>query len=349
MIDPRVLFGLWLFGSIEGVESARQLAKLCRRDLPYLWLSGQTLPNYHTLADFYSANEEFLQSAFTDHIEALLEHGLIELKEVTLDGRKIPANAGKESFHREPTLNRHRREAEEHLAKLAAKRAAGSSETKRREAAQERAALDKQQRVEAAQAKVKERQAEREARGRKDSLPEEARTSETDADARKMKLSHGGYNPAFNTQTVTDTAHGLIVTVKVTDQASDNGLLQPMIEQVRERTGRLPDSALADAGYVDQKDLEALEKAGVKVYMPPKNERSELKNGKNPYAKKRDDTPIVAAWQAHGNAQSASDLSATSAGRRRSACATEQSGLAALSPTRFGESGHRSAMARLGP
>jgi transposase len=299
VIDPRVLFALWLYACIEGITSARRLAKLCRWDIAFLWLSGRTLPNYHTLADFYSDNEGFLHATFTDHIEALLAHNLITLKEVTIDGRKIPANAGKESFHREPTLNRHRQEAEEHLAKLAAQKGAGSSETKRCEAAQKRAAIDKCQRLEAATATVKKRQEERAANQRKDrSPPEETRASETDADARKMKMSHGGYTPAYNTQTVTDTENDLIVTVKVTDQASDNGLLQPMMKKVHAETGRLPDRALLDAGYASQKDIEQLEKAGVKLYMPPKNERQESKQGKDPYAKKRDDTLPVATWRA---------------------------------------------------
>ena len=76
-----------------------------------------------------------MQAAFADHIESLLTHRLITLKEVTLDGRKIPANASKESFHREATLNRHRQEAEEHLKRLAEKRAASAEQTKQQAAA----------------------------------------------------------------------------------------------------------------------------------------------------------------------------------------------------------------------
>src|SRR5580704_6306335 len=48
------------------------------------------------------------------------------------------------------------------------------------------------QRLGEALATVQQRQAERTARGRTDAKPEEARASETDADARKMKRSHGG-------------------------------------------------------------------------------------------------------------------------------------------------------------
>jgi transposase len=300
VFDPRMLFALWLYACIDGVSSARELADRCRRDLPFLWLSGQTRPNYHTLADFYSDNQAFLETAFTEHLEVLLAHKLITLTEVTLDGRKIPANAGKESFHRDPTLSRHRREAEDHLAKLTAQRAAEGGPTSRKRAAQQRAATDRQRRLEAAMAVLQRRQAERAERTPRkgEAPPAEIRASETDADARKMKLSHGGYAPAYNTQTVTDTANGLIVTVRVTDQGSDGGLLQPLLEQVKATTGRQPTRALVDAGYVSATDIEALEGDGLTLYMPPKKEREDLKKGKDPYARKRWDTPVVAGWRA---------------------------------------------------
>src|SRR4051794_28862469 len=31
-VDPKILMALWLFATIEGVGSARQLARLCERD-----------------------------------------------------------------------------------------------------------------------------------------------------------------------------------------------------------------------------------------------------------------------------------------------------------------------------
>lgn len=300
VIDPRILFALWLYAGIEGVCSARHLAELCQRDLAYLWLSGQIKPNYHTLADFYSSHADFLEAAFADHLAALLELGLVTLREVTLDGRKIPAAASKESFHRQPTLDQHWQEAQDHLARLKALREAGSAEESKREAAARlRAAEERERRLQAAKVVVTKRKAEREANHRQDrSPPEDARASETDPDARKMKMPDGGYRPAFNAQTVTDTANGLIVTVDVVEQASDNGLLKPMVDQVNEETGRLPERVLVDAGYSDQKDIDHLEKAGVPVYLPPKNAFKELNQGKDPYAKKRNDTPEGARWRA---------------------------------------------------
>lgn len=50
-IDPRILLALWLFATIEGVSSARQLDRLSERDLAYLWICGEVKVNYHTNAE----------------------------------------------------------------------------------------------------------------------------------------------------------------------------------------------------------------------------------------------------------------------------------------------------------
>jgi transposase len=297
--DPRVLFALWLFATVEGVYSARDLERRCREDLPFVWLCGQDAPNYHTLASFFSANAEFLHRALADHLEVLLEHRLVELHEVTIDGRKMPANASKQSLHREPTLSRHRQQAEEHLARLHEQRQRAAGETGRQAAARRRAAIERTGRLAAAVARVKERQAERAERNRKDEPPaSEARASETDPDVRKMKLSHGGYVPAYNTQTATDTASGLIVAVVVTAAGSDGGLLPDLVDRVEGVTGHRPGRLLADAGYANLDDVRRLEESHVEVYMPTAKERQELKTGKDPYAAKKGDPPAVARWRA---------------------------------------------------
>jgi hypothetical protein len=221
----------------------------------------------------------------------------LTVKAIAVDGRKIPANASKESFHREATLDRHRLEAEQHVAALREQRAQGPATSSQQAAARRRAAADRQQRLEEAVATVRQRQAERAAGGRASAKPEEARASETDGDARKMKRNHGGFEPAFNVQTATDVDSGLIVAVLVTEQASDNGLLVPMVEQATANLGAPPQQVLADAGFSDAQDVQQLETAQIEVLMPPKNERKEKEQGKDPYARKRRDSDEIAAWR----------------------------------------------------
>lgn len=293
--DPRLLLALCLHGLLEGIYSFRELAAACGRDLPLLWLCGGLRPNYHTVSSFYAAQQDFLDAQMVAVLAALRQQGLVDYKEVTLDGRKVPANAGKESMHRAKTLAEHEAEAAERVAKLHAERDAKGGAASVREAARRRGAEDRLARLRAARATHAERTRER--IDAKTGDPAETRASETDPDVRKMKMPDGGYRPAFNVQTVTETTAGLITAVRVTAGASDNGLLEPMVRQSRAKTGVRPAAVLADAGYSSSRDVEVLEAARVKVFMPPKNARRELTEGKDPYAAKRRDSKEVKRWR----------------------------------------------------
>ena len=50
--DARILMALWLYATVEGVGSARQLAQLCQEHNAYRWLCGGVSVNDHTLSDF---------------------------------------------------------------------------------------------------------------------------------------------------------------------------------------------------------------------------------------------------------------------------------------------------------
>jgi len=50
--DPAVLVALWLYATVEGVGSARELERLAQSDVAYRWLGGGVPVNYHGLADF---------------------------------------------------------------------------------------------------------------------------------------------------------------------------------------------------------------------------------------------------------------------------------------------------------
>ena len=60
-IDPRLLVALWLYATLSGFSSARELADLCLRHDAFRWLAGGVSVNYHTLADFRTDHLEFLE------------------------------------------------------------------------------------------------------------------------------------------------------------------------------------------------------------------------------------------------------------------------------------------------
>jgi transposase len=78
-IDPRILLGLWLYATIDGVGSARALAQLCVDHIVYRWLCGGVSVNYHTLSDFRSNSEEELDALLTDSVARLRAAGAVTL------------------------------------------------------------------------------------------------------------------------------------------------------------------------------------------------------------------------------------------------------------------------------
>ena len=68
---------LWMFATIEGISSARQVDRLCARDLAYLWICGGVGVNYHMLSDFRTDHAEYLDQLFTDTIATLLHQELM--------------------------------------------------------------------------------------------------------------------------------------------------------------------------------------------------------------------------------------------------------------------------------
>ncbi len=74
-IDPRILFALWLYATLDGVGSARELDRLCTDHTAYQWLCGGVSVNYHTLADFRVAHPDWLDGLLTDTVAVLLHQG----------------------------------------------------------------------------------------------------------------------------------------------------------------------------------------------------------------------------------------------------------------------------------
>src|SRR6266849_6388061 len=71
-IDPAILMALWLYATLEGVGSARAVARLCEEHHAYRWLCGGVSVNYHTLADFRVGHPEVLDGVLTRSLASLV-------------------------------------------------------------------------------------------------------------------------------------------------------------------------------------------------------------------------------------------------------------------------------------
>ena len=200
--DPRVLVALWVYATLEGIGSARELERLCRQHLAYQWLCGGVTVNHHLLSDFRSQGGPRWDDLLTHIVASLLDEGLVTLQQVAQDGMRVRANAGKSSFRRKERLETHleaaRRQVET-LRQLAEK--SPDALNQRQRAARQRAADERAERIESAIRHCEELQAQREERAKTScKKPVEARASTTDPAARVMQFCDGGYRPAYNVQ-----------------------------------------------------------------------------------------------------------------------------------------------------
>jgi transposase len=250
--DPQLLISLWLYAYKEGVNSAREIARLCEYQPAYQWLTGLEVVNYHTLADFRIRHKEALDQLFIEVLGVLSHEGLITLERVMHDGTKVKACASDSSFHRKSTLEDHLRLAREQVEQMGDPQ---SEELSQRVAkAQQRALRERQERLEKAIQAVEQMEGSRSEASEK----KEPRASSTDPEARVMMGAKGAYGPSYNVQISTDAKAKIIVGVGVTQAATDAAELEPAVERIEANLGEKPKQMVVDGGLTNQAAMEAM-------------------------------------------------------------------------------------------
>ena len=258
--DPRLLVGLWLYGCVRGIGSARELARRCEESAPFRWMCGGVSVNHHLLSDFRCDHADALDALFTQVLVTLVDKKLVRVSRISQDGVRIRVSAGSSSFRREERLQQLLVQAQQQVLELRRQLespAQSAAVTARQRAARTRAAASRQQRLEQAIAQLpelKKRQAEAAKRAGQGKCGDQIRArqprvSTTDADTRVMKMA-----------TAVTTRRQMCSwppTPRVVPSWGwmferifrSAGLSEPMREQVEQRTGGKVEQQLIDGGY----------------------------------------------------------------------------------------------------
>ena len=297
--DPAVLLALWLYATLEGVGSAREIDRLTKEHDAYRWIRGGVQLDYHTLSDFRVRHEAALDELLTESVAMMTCKGLVPMQSVAQDGMKLRAHAGASSFRRTPRLREYRKLARAQIAALKKELEEDHGASSRRQrAAKERAAREREQKVEQA---LREMERVKEAKRDEDSK-RQARASTSDPQARVMRMAGGEFRPAYNAQIATEVKSGLVVGVEVSNCGGDMGQMPPMLEQLERRYGQSPARMLVDGGYAARRDIETAHGRGCAVYSPP------MTHARGVCRSRPSDGPGVRAWRRRMRSKAAQAL-----------------------------------------
>ncbi len=96
---PRMLLKVLVYGYLRNIYSSRKIEQACCENVHFMWLSGGARPDHNTISDFRSKRlKVHLKKVFNQVVVLLAEQGVLSLKELTLDGTKIEANAHRYTF-----------------------------------------------------------------------------------------------------------------------------------------------------------------------------------------------------------------------------------------------------------
>lgn len=252
--DPAMLLTLLLYAYSQGVRSSRKIEAACRADVAYKVICGTygDTPDHSTICRFRRLFDDEIDAVFVQVLAACDRLGMLPLGVIAVDGTKLAADASLSANRRvaaiEAEVARIRAEHEENDAveeERYGERCGDEVLDELVDPASRRAALEAA--LEAVESET---------------APEAGRVNVTDPESRVLRDARGGFVQGYNAQVVAGEG-GLILAAGATQAANDSGLLGAMLAVVEanlEAAGveRRPGTVLADAGYLDADDLDAL-------------------------------------------------------------------------------------------
>jgi len=94
--DPAMLLRVILSAYARGCTSSRQIEQLCRENVVFMALSGDSQPHFTTIANFVAQMKDVIEPVFTAVLMVCDNQGLIGREMFAIDGCKLPSNASKE-------------------------------------------------------------------------------------------------------------------------------------------------------------------------------------------------------------------------------------------------------------
>jgi len=260
---PELMLSVWLYSYALGITSARQVERRLVEDLAFRYLAGGAHVDNWTLSEFRRRHGRGINDVFTQVLEWAGQLGWGKLGRVAIDSTRVKANACRDRVDTEPSLRQERARLRRQIRGW--QKACDGDDS---ELGGLRVAL----------AEAEEKLAEMPRRLQRLHKSGVKRLSRSDEDARFLRQRGQHFELGYTAEIAVSDDH-LIVGQRVTQNATDNQSLLPMVDAVEQQWGTGPDQVLADSGFFSLANLEELARRGIDGYVPDSNLARELNTG----------------------------------------------------------------------
>jgi transposase len=257
---PSMMLKVWLYAFCLGVNSTRRLERRIQEDLAFRYLAGGLRPDHKTLSEFLRRHRRAINDVFTQVVQMARRAGMGKLGHVAIDSTRVGANA---SRWKVVDVERARQQWAQDRRLVRAFQQKASQQDPEEDGG---VSLSREQQQALAEQTVPV-------------LPRKGRqqVSLTDPESRFLRTGQG-WQLGYTADVAVSDDH-LIVGTRVTQNATDNGSLVPMVEEVERQCGARPEKVTGDSGFFSGRALQAMKQQGVDLYVPDNNLKHEMQTG----------------------------------------------------------------------
>ncbi len=267
---PKMMIKVLFYGYQQNIFSGRKLEANLKVRADFIYLSGGDVPDFRTLNLFRIRHQEILVDVFAQIVILCEKLGMIDFKNLAVDGQKIQANASFKKNYNKVRLDKALNKVRIGIKKLLDKEINEDFTGEKKE--------NRISRLEKKKAELEKLQKELESL-----LDDDASINQVDKDAKIMTHKDRRILPSYNHQSTIDEKYGVTVAVQSTQANDCPEDLFSIVDKSIENTGKKHENVLGDCGFSDYEHLKKMEtEREEEFYVPDKRfDSSKDRNNEN--------------------------------------------------------------------
>ena len=307
---PRMMLKVLFYAYLNNIYSCRKIEKALQENIHFMWLSGNSTPDFRTINDFRGKRlKEHIKSLFSAIVLLLQESGYVSLDVQYIDGTKVESASNRYTFVWRGSVEKNKVKLESKIQSILSEVDKHIEQDKQERTPdclpdmdscglrEKVSALNKrlsgmnnaeQKQIKKLQEEYLPRLAKYESQLEK--LGDRNSFSKTDEDATFMRMKedhmkNGQLKPAYNVQIGVEGEY--IVGIDISSERSDQLTFIPFLDKLEKNLNKKYKSITADAGYESEENYTYLENNNQKAFIKPQTyEKSKTKKFKNDISKR---------------------------------------------------------------